>query len=356
MMHPALDMSDAAVYRGVRRVLAIDRLVIERGEIVSIIGLNGAGKSTLLQAASTLLPCHMGSIRLFGEPVSKANQLRLRRRSALLFQEAVFTRDTVFNNVALPLKLRGYKKADIEMRVLQALKTVRCEHLISRQAHQVSGGEAQRVNLARALAADPEFLLLDEPFSALDPAARLEMLAEFHQIIVDRGLTALIVSHTMQDVLFLSERTIVLEDGCIVQEGKPEDIMRRPASERVARLVGVDNILPCQVENVAGSRVIALNETVKIPYAGQPTSHPSFCCFPGDIFSVADTEKSAKASNGLIEGVVQRVIPGIGVYQLALEAGGTIVHARLPRQQALAMAIPGKKLSLVFDPQDIQLV
>lgn len=356
MKTPVLTMSGVAVYRGGRPVLNIDELNVDQGEILSIIGPNGAGKSTLLHAVNLLLPYSSGKLALFGQPVSAANQLLLRRRSALLFQEALFTRDTVLNNVVLPLRLRGCNRQEAGERALQALETVRCRHLTSRQAQSLSGGEAQRVSLARALVTEPELLLLDEPFSALDPATRDDMLAEFRQIIMERGITALVVSHIIDDILFLSERTLVLEQGRIIQQGKPEEILRRPASEAVARLTGMDNIIACRTEKAGSGTRVILNNSVEFLYPGQLTRQATCCCIPGDIFAIGGPDGTWPASHAALEGSVLRVIPGIGVYQVVADIQGLTITARLPRQQALAAATPGSAIWLTFNPEDIQLL
>ena len=355
MKPPVLSMSGVTVCRNGRIVLNVDDLVVGQGEILSIIGTNGAGKSTLLQAANLLLPAN-GRISLFGQAATPKNQLHLRRRSALLFQEALFTYGTVYENVALPLKLRGVERQEINGRVEQVLKTVRCEYLSDRQARKLSGGEAQRISLARALVSDPELLLLDEPFSALDPASRSGMLSEFRQIILERGITALVVSHSMDDILFLGGKTVVFEQGRIVQQGAPEEILRRPASVSIARLTGMDNIIPCRLELFADRTEVVLINGYRFQYPGDSPSTAEFCCFPGDIFGVCGEAATVDRCAAQLEGRVGHIVPGIGIDHIFVETGSTSIRARIPRNQFPYHCSPGDKIKLTFNPRDVHLL
>ncbi len=340
-----------------KRVLDIDRLTVSRGELVALVGPNGAGKSTLLQVINLLHP-HRGAITLFGQDARRADKTALRRRCAMLFQEALLLDDTVFANVAWPLRFRGLGPHDITARVCRALADFRCDHLAERRARSLSGGEAQRVSLARALTVDPELLLLDEPFSALDPATRNELIGEIRQLAEARGMTVILVSHSFADVLHFAERAVVMEAGRIVQNDKPETVLRRPANEQIARLVGMDNILPCRLDREGGATFVRLAGGLRFSYPRGAVSGPvSACCLPGDALQLWDDRLAASAVPWVsVEGRVQRLLPGIGACKLFVRAGELTLCARVPRTFAPEGVSPGGTVRLAFDPADAHIV
>ncbi|MBP2663907.1 MAG: Polyamine-transporting ATPase, partial [Firmicutes bacterium] len=150
-----LEIADIKVFRNKRQTLIIETLSIAAGEIVAIVGPNGAGKSTLLQLINMHLSYKTGKMVLFGEDVAGADKHSLRLRSSMVFQEAMLLDDTVFDNVALALRFRGMAEREIQAKVNKALEDFHCAHLATRMARKLSGGEAQRVCLARALVYEP---------------------------------------------------------------------------------------------------------------------------------------------------------------------------------------------------------
>jgi tungstate transport system ATP-binding protein len=356
-MKPILEMLNVKMKRGSRGILHIEKLVVDKGELVSLIGPNGSGKSTLLQVINLLLPIESGVIRLYGEETARMEKRELRQRCGLVFQEALLTKDTVFNNVALPLKLRGVPKAEIADRVAKALDQFRCSHLINRLAYQLSGGEMQRVSLARALICEPELLLLDEPFTALDPATRHSMIIDLKRIAQEQNMTVLLVSHALSDVLHFTERAIVLQTGRIVQDDNPETILRRPATAAVATLVGMDNMLPCTlIQNKSGT-VVKLSDSIHFDYPESVLpKQEAFCCLPGDIFYFNDNLPHDNTPWVQLDVKVRQVIRGIGVYEAIVEAPGLPLTIKASREQARRYLEPGSQLRLTFDPREAQIV
>lgn len=355
-MNPILEMMNVKVQRGSKVVLHIEELRLAKGELVSLIGPNGAGKSTLLQVINLLQPISSGNIRLYGEETERIEKRELRQRCGLVFQEALLTKDTVFNNVALPLRLRGVPKAEITGRVGAALELFRCSHLINRLAHHLSGGEAQRVSLARALICEPELLLLDEPFTALDPATRHALILELKQIAQEQNMNVLLVSHTLSDVLHFTQRAIVLQDGRIVQDDKPETILRRPATVAVAQLIGMDNILPCQLIQNGNGALVKLSDAIHFGYDEPSLKGEAFCCLPGDIFYFNDDRLHGNTPWVHLDVKVRQVIPGIGVYKANVDAPGLSLNIKASREQAHRYFEPGAELRIAFDPREAQIV
>lgn len=354
MTQEVLNFYNIQVCRQQRRILSIDDLVVKAGELVAVIGPNGSGKSTLLQVINTLLPYNSGTLRVFGDNAQSADKRELRLKCAFVFQDHMVLRDTVYNNVALPLLFRGIEAREIELRVAEMLELFQCAHLAGRLADQLSGGEAQRVCLARAMVSNPELLLLDEPFAALDPSTRATLLSELRQLAVQRGMTVMLVSHHFNEVLDFAERAIVLMDGYILQDDSPEGILRRPVNETVARLIGVDNIFSCQLEMTDARSVLHLPNDVRIPWSGDATGN-RLCCLPGDAIDIYPAERWVeKMDPGAMKGIVCRVSPGVGVYRVIVECGGVKLVARLNRERAEKLAA-GDSVRVTISADEIHL-
>lgn len=352
-----LKMEGLTVDRGARKnVLNIEAFAVLPGELVAVVGPNGAGKSTLLQVINLLHSYH-GDMQLFGQKISNKDKTMLRRRSALVFQDMLLLNDTVFDNVALPLRFRGVNEGEVKERVYKALADFRCDHLVNRPALLLSGGEAQRVCIARALVTTPELLLLDEPFASLDAATRDELIEEIRQLAEARGICVVLVSHNFTDVLHFAERALMLFDGRIVQDDKPECIMRRPANEQVARLVGMDNIIPCSSEQDGQRRFIKLANGIRFLYHGAASEPVSACCLPGDALYLWDeSDRGQQGSWVIIEGLIERVIPGVGTYRILVKFGEQMLSARVPRNHVTDAMHNYSRIKLAFNPAEIHIV
>ncbi len=230
-----IEVANLRVTRDRRTVLEVPSLTVEQGEILAVIGPNGAGKSTLLQALALLIPAEM-SLTFAGRKADlPREELALRRQMAVVFQQPLLLDGTVAENVALGLKLRGVR--DVAGRVDHWLKKLGVSHLARRHARELSGGEAQRVSLARALALEPRVLFLDEPFGALDVLTRAGILQELRGLLKEAGVTALFVTHDFTEIPPLADRMAVLMGGAIVQTGAPREVFGAPATPEVSALV-----------------------------------------------------------------------------------------------------------------------
>lgn len=236
-MEKAIEARGISLYRQKKTILNVDEFFLYRGETMALIGPNGAGKSTFLQVLALLTRPSSGEIFVLGERVTPKNELSLRRRMAVVFQEPLLLDASVYANVASGLMLRGIERAEAEKRVSEWLERMGIEHLARQPARTLSGGESQRVNLARAFALKPEVLFLDEPFSALDYPTRKVLIAELAAILKDTGISALLVTHDCHEIHPLAQRVAVMLDGRIVQCAQLEEIRRHPAGEGVAALI-----------------------------------------------------------------------------------------------------------------------
>ncbi len=267
MNDPILIARNLIVKRGGAEVLDIPAFDIQRGEVVSLVGPNGAGKSSLLLALAQLIPISQGEIffdaQLLGRALSAAD---FRRRIAMVFQEPLLLNQSVYDNAAIGLKLRGAASDEIKTRVMPWLEKLGIAHLAWRSARTLSGGEAQRTSLARALTLNPDLLLLDEPFAALDAPTRAALTADLENILEEMRITTLFVTHDRMEAYTLSHRMAVMLNGRMVQLGEREEVLRAPCSRAVAELMGVTNFLDGVVIGcVDGNPSTALDQRRFIP-------------------------------------------------------------------------------------------
>ena len=233
-MTALIEIRNLLIQRGGRQTLQIDSLSIPQGETLAVVGPNGAGKSTLLLALAHLLKPIRGEIIFRDKPISKWDEMEYRRRISIVFQDPLLMDLSVEQNVALGLKFRGTPQEESRVRVGKWMKQLGIESLAKRRAGQLSGGEAQRVSLARAFILEPELLLLDEPFSSLDPPTRAKMLEDLSGLLAQDHRTAIFVTHNLNEAAKLSHRIAVLVGGMLRQVGPARQIKAKPADESVA--------------------------------------------------------------------------------------------------------------------------
>lgn len=212
---------------------------VARDRTTALVGESGSGKSTLLYLVCGLLRPDQGQIRVFGEPLDYANLVSLRRRLGFAVQgAALFPHLTVFDNATLVSRLNGRSRADINRRFDQLMDMLNLDaRLRNRYPHELSGGQQQRVSLCRAMMLNPPLLLLDEPFSALDPMNRSAIQREFLKIRAAETRSILLVTHDLSEARLLADDLIVLRRGRIVQTGSVEQVAQAPADDYVAGLL-----------------------------------------------------------------------------------------------------------------------
>ena len=229
-----LQVEGLQIRRGGAPVLDLPRFTIGTEEKVAVIGPNGTGKSSLLLALACLIEREQGTLTFQGEQITPRDETSYRRRIAMVFQEPLLFDTTVLDNVAEGLRIRGMARAEARTAAMESLELFKVPHLAGRSAHKLSGGEAQRVSLARAFAVKPKLILMDEPFSSLDLPTRIVLAEELGQILHESGMAALIATHDRIEALRVVDRLVVLEGGRIVQEGIPHEVVENPVNSFVA--------------------------------------------------------------------------------------------------------------------------
>ncbi len=215
---------------------------VGRGEIFCVMGLSGSGKSTLVRHINRLLEPTSGQIFVGGQDVMAIPETGLRRfrneQIAMVFQNfALMPHRSVLDNIALPLEIRGVNKNQRMEVAERCLAMVELSGWGNKFAHELSGGMQQRVGLARSLAADPEVLLMDEPFSALDPLIRRQLQTEFMKLAAQMRKTTVFITHDLDEAVRIGDRIAIMRDGRVVQIGTPEEIVMHPADDYVADFV-----------------------------------------------------------------------------------------------------------------------
>ena len=219
-------------------------LRIEKGEFFVVIGSSGAGKSTLLRMINGLISCSAGTIRIDGHDIVQLKPEALRRRIGYVIQSiGLFPHWTVARNIGAVPELLGWSPEKIRARTTELLALLKLDPMVylDKYPHQLSIGQQQRVGIARALAADPDRLLMDEPFAALDPITREALQSEIASIHRGSGKTIVFVTHDMNEALTLASRIAVMDRGRVIQVGTPAELLIKPANDFVRALVGRDD-------------------------------------------------------------------------------------------------------------------
>jgi len=278
---------------------------VRPGEVFVVMGLSGSGKSTLVRCLTRLIEPTLGEVELDGEDIRKASQERLRelrrRRFSMVFQNfGLLPHRRVLENIAFGLELRGEPKATRLARAEQMLGLVGLVGMADRYPEQLSGGQQQRVGLARALAGDPEVMLLDEPFSALDPLIRRDMQNEVIRLHHDLRKTMVFITHDLAEALKLGDHVMIMRDGKVVQIGRPEELVARPADDYVADFV----------RDIPKSHVLTLRWVMRPATADDPVDGPVFpstAVIRTVIHAAAASEKPIRVvDDGKLVGVVDR--------------------------------------------------
>jgi iron(III) transport system ATP-binding protein len=280
--------------------LALDQigLTIGTGELFFLLGPSGCGKTTLLRHIAGFYQPDQGRILFDGKDVTRLPPHL--RNTGMVFQNyALWPHLTVEKNVAFGLEERHQPRAEIDQRVIEALRAVRLEDLGRRKIHELSGGQQQRVALARALVVRPSCLLLDEPLSNLDSQLRLEMRQEIRRICREFQLTSVYVTHDQQEALSIADRVAILNSGKLLQVGAPAEIYRHPLNRFVAEFIGEGNFLTGRIsgrnerwEITVGARTLLVAAPTD---SGLSIGSPITLCLRPEAIRIVEEQPSSQA-------------------------------------------------------------
>jgi putative spermidine/putrescine transport system ATP-binding protein len=353
---------DAASKRfGQVEALSDVSLNVTAGEFVTILGPSGSGKTTLLKVIAGFETADQGRVLVDDADITELDPAQ--RNIGMVFQNyALFPHMSVARNIAYPLAMRGMPKAEIAMRVRQALDMVELGGMAERLPKQLSGGQQQRVALARATVFQPRLLLLDEPFGALDRKLREQMQIEVRHLQRRLGLTTLFITHDQEEALVMSDRIVVMDKGRVLQVGPPNEIYEAPASPFVADFIGESNIFAGIVEAGDGNSLrVRLEQGPVIEVAGRadlaarPGQQVRVMVRPERFIDLAAEPNSVRANR--IDGrVTDSAYIGVSDKYRVVSAEGLDVLVRLPSGPSRRRYSAGEPIAAGFHAADARLI
>jgi len=310
---------------------------VNKGDYFILIGESGAGKSMLLEIITGLISPDSGKI-LFDEknlldfPVQKRN-------IGMVYQKpSLFPHMTVFENIAYPLKIRKFNKTEIAVKVKQLADETEISHLLKRNVTNLSGGEAQRVTIARTLATNPTVLLLDEPLSYLDAQLKKGMMALLRKLN-QSGQTIIHVTHDYEEAIALANNVAIIENGTIVQTGCPQDVFHRPKSEFVANFIGIKNFYKGRLSLSEHNSKLKIFETAGIKMFALSDDEPDsdgYIIIPSEAITISEEQLVSSAVNnfeGSITDIYQSKLGLEIVIDIGIEISSRISYLSLNRLQ-----------------------
>lgn len=319
-------------------------LSISRGEFVALLGSSGCGKTTLLRVLAGFVSPSSGRVRLRGKDVTDLPPDR--RGVSLVFQSyALWPHMNVAQNIGYGLKLKRKAKSEIAERVASIQSMLGLEGLGERKPAALSGGQRQRVALGRALAVDPEILLLDEPLSNLDARIRLSVRHELRALQRRLGITAVHVTHDREEAMVMADRIVILDAGHIAQQGSPEEVYNRPASAFVAAFMGAENRVGLHGTPEGNQFVIAAgpaNAAASVPLSGRPLkAGPLEARFRPEAARIVAAGSQPSAPGFVFSGEIAAVSYPGGHWRHTVDIGGTAIMADAGRAFA-----PGERVDV----------
>jgi len=326
-------------------------LDLREGEFLTLLGPSGSGKTTLLMLVAGLIQPDSGEVWIDGRLATYAPAFK--RDVGMVFQNyALFPHLTVYENIAFPLRMRRVPEATIRADVERVLEIVRLPDVAARLPRALSGGQAQRIALARCMVYRPSIILMDEPLGALDKKLRDQMQLEIKQLHVELGITVLYVTHDQEEAMIMSDRICVMNDAQIEQVGTPEELYFRPRTLFTAGFLGESNILTGEVAGVEGETVVVGAGGAKLRAPREPglkdLGRVALMVRPERVaIQTTLAFASDKEAHNAVEGVLRDVIlvGGVTKYYVTLDDGQNLVASTLTGD-AKSLATPGSRVWL----------
>ena len=318
-----LELRDIGVHAHGRAILEVERLAVEPAATLAVLGPNGSGKSTLLRVAAALVAPSCGEVLLDGRPAGRA---QLREATSAVLQRPLLRRGSVRYNVETGMRFHGVARDAVAGRAEAWMTRLGIAELADRAAHTLSGGEAQRVSLARALAVNPRLLLLDEPFVALDAPTRGELIADLREVLAATGTAALLVTHDRDEAAAVADAIAILHQGRLRQHGRAPEVLEHPIDADCARTLGFDNVVPAAL----AARLVGVSGAAVALRAG-------------------DCEVRDPADAGEVRARLRRVVPLGALARVEAEVDGQLIQATapVPLPRWLAARGAGDEITLV---------
>ena len=355
---PILSIRSFRVSRGGVEVVNVEELDIEKGSHLTLIGPNGAGKSSLLLAVAGLLEPSSGTIVFRGEKVShNTDMLDYRRSTACIFQEALLFDTSVSANIASGLRFRKATRHDINEMVNLQAERFGVAHLLKRSARTLSGGEAQRVSLARAFAVMPDIIFMDEPFSSLDKPTREVLIDDFGKVLKETGATAVMVTHDQDEALRLSTVIAVMDKGEIVQKGAPVDVMNHPENEFIASFMGMETLIEGIVKTSENNMIVVEASERQIEAIGKakPGEKVLLGIRPENV-TVSTSQNMNTSARNVFSGIITRIIPKSFYLKIDIDCGFSLTAFVTENSAAELMLEEGKEVSISFKATGVHVI
>jgi ABC-type Fe3+/spermidine/putrescine transport system ATPase subunit len=328
-------------------------LEISDGEYYVLLGRSGAGKTQLLELIAGLEQPDSGRIFLDNEDITR--QRIQNRKVGIVFQDyAVFPHMTVFGNLAYPLRVRKEDKKSIAEKVEKAAQSMNIKHILERKTEKLSGGEMQRVALARTLITSPRLLLLDEPLSSLDTSLK-DDLKRLLRNLNKAGQTIIHVTHDYGDAISLAKRVGVIHNGKIIQEGSVDEVFKNPSNRFVARYAGIRNFFRVHISHEDGLPIGVTEQNVKFKLNGVTAGSDSLLLIKSDKIAISNNMPSDTLLNAL-NGKIAELIPSEFGMEVTVEAGELFYINVLSSDIAKLNLVENKEVWISFPAKEIVVI
>lgn len=343
------------VLKGITNFVCRDiNLTVKDGELLVLLGPTGAGKTTLLNIIAGLIN-YEGTVSFDGSSIDSL-PARL-RKVGFLFQElALFPHLDVRSNIAYGLKIQGSPDRENNSRVNELLRLMNITHLSHRYPKDLSGGEKQRIALARALAPSPHVLLLDEPFSSLDFRTSRYLMMELHRIQKDLGITSVYVTHNLLEAREMADRIGIIYDGKLEQVGLPREVFFSPENERVSDFLGAPNVLDCEEYRVLREGLIEVScGGMKIVASHEGGRVKKIIIFPAQIY--VSNQKPPGPTLNRFRGVITEIIPSEFMKRFRIRVAENILLAELDQDMFSEMGLEvGSEIFLILKLKWVKII
>lgn len=326
-------------------------LTIREGEFFSLLGPSGCGKTTLLKLVAGLIAADQGEIWL-GDSELTAVRPEARRFAMVFQQSLLFPHMTVEDNTAFGLKMQKVGPKERLAKAREMLGRVGLEGFGNRFPNELSGGQQQRVALARALVSNPRVLLMDEPFSALDPSLREEMRELLRNIQQQLRVTVLFVTHDRDEAFYLSDRIGIMSEGALLQVGEAKELYEQPSSTGVASFLGVKNIIE---GTMAEGRFVSADQHIECAVPDRIETGKHFMILRPEAIRLSADNAETRDTTMEVRGVLLEMRFKNGFYSAQVQAGSHVLDCTFTKQQAGRVAI-GERIELKVDANDVWFV